>query len=170
MLKFTDWDCASVRKNPDQSDMNGDTGYLPPESTKTNEGQMTPERQETSDPHDVWSLGCVFVELLLWKYHGPVKRRSFITGLDNDNDRHPNGWFTASEHPRCLLHHVVDEMRNMKEGKNAGYASVVDLKLLVSIIETMLAIDPINRIIAERAWASLQVERNEIQRTKKRKM
>jgi hypothetical protein len=69
-LKLTDWGCATFnsRTTPFSSPVNGtygDHAYLPPES---HQGQ-----NKTSRKHDVWSLGCVFFELLL-RFRGGTAR------------------------------------------------------------------------------------------------
>jgi serine/threonine protein kinase len=67
-LQLTDWGCAGVKSLPAGSSSShksingGDLVYYPPES------EIDSER--TSRPHDIWSLGCVFFELMVWYCEG----------------------------------------------------------------------------------------------------
>ncbi|KAF2035538.1 kinase-like protein [Setomelanomma holmii] len=80
-IKFTDWGCASFddyRGNTASptSGRHGMFPYLPPESF----GGVP-----TSRPHDIWSLGCVFVELLVWFIEGIPQLDQFTRTVADAN-------------------------------------------------------------------------------------
>ena len=62
---------------------NGTLTYEPPEAEK--EGK-------TSRPYDIWSLGCVFIEMLIWAVYDYDSVKSF--GDSRDGPRVPNGALT----------------------------------------------------------------------------
>tara|TARA_R110002003_G_scaffold52_25_gene4591 strand:- start:400 stop:984 length:585 start_codon:yes stop_codon:yes gene_type:complete len=67
-FQITDWGCS----NAQQHDPNQQHGS-PLDNTKAMPPNNPPEGRNstaTSRPHDIWSLGCVFLEILIWYTKG----------------------------------------------------------------------------------------------------
>ncbi|KAH3917066.1 hypothetical protein HBH56_051930 [Parastagonospora nodorum] len=130
--------------------------YLPPEYIND---------QRTSRPHDVWSLGCVLVELCVWYFHGWVPNG--LLQLKNDiteaKNNHRLCWFietplsdeelqsgvvAVSPRPLVLVDAVLRKLEALRE-QNTNMSKVVD------VLSKMLNIDPVSRITAARAFAEL---------------
>jgi serine/threonine protein kinase len=58
--------------------------YLPPESA---------DSTSTSRPHDVWSLGCVFLEMSVWFLDGEEARQVLRTQIRNEKLNMMKCWF-----------------------------------------------------------------------------
>ena len=114
----------------------GTPDFRPPESMKG----------ETSRPYDLWSLGCVYLELFVWFLKGypslqafRAKRRRLVK---------PNGvedeafYFTdeVSANPRVQLRSAVED-----EISQLSTICPPDLKPLLDVIPSLLRIDPKTR-------------------------
>ena len=81
-FKLTDWGCAVVQSVGDppsspRSNRNPNPSYNPPEADND---------QYTSRPHDIWSLGCVLLELCIWFVKGYETLGAFRTLKFGEND------------------------------------------------------------------------------------
>lgn len=105
--------------------------YLPPEASNG---------QPLFRAHDIWSLGCVFLELLMWYTEGQAAYRSFVTAACG-KDR-TQCWFLV-ENERIFLQPIIrnqlDALEAVQQGKWAG---------LACMIRRMLTIDASSRIEA----------------------
>ena len=81
MFRISDWGSAKVNTYRTRSyhtkSLIGTITYEPPEFTY---------QGETSRPYDLWSLGCVFLELLIWAVFGPTNIENFSGQRDDKRD------------------------------------------------------------------------------------
>ena len=81
MFRISDWGSGKVnayrtRSYHTESPI-GTLTYEPPEYTKDG---------KTSRPYDLWSLGCVFLELLIWAVFGSTSLETFSNERDDKRD------------------------------------------------------------------------------------
>ncbi|KAF2833644.1 kinase-like protein [Ophiobolus disseminans] len=81
-LKFTDWGCAKINQrslegSPDSrtTEFGGSPPYGPPECI---------EGIPTSRPYDIWSLGCMYLEMLVWMVEGKYGFTGFCEARSGD--------------------------------------------------------------------------------------
>lgn len=132
-LKITDWVSAST---------NVYTSADSPKSTPVaNPRYLAPEAdddQQSSRPHDAWSLGCVFVELLIWEAAGASGRAELLEALDKSED----GYWEYDPHAdpaQKLIGYVMKALTELED----GYWNDT-----VKIIKGMLEVNPLRRITA----------------------
>jgi len=81
-LKFTDFGsagyagCIDATGRSAKSKIKGNTPTLPPETYKNG---------SSSRPHDIWSLGCVFVDILVWYWRGWGYLKEFRSEVEDDS-------------------------------------------------------------------------------------
>jgi len=145
-LKFTDWGCAgfdtySPPQPSQRNDRQGKSSYLPPEHMSD---------QPTSRPHDVWSLACVIVELLVWFYHGwdPNGLFDFKQDIEKDDNIGRLCWFVDAGNT-LVRAQTVDTMLTQLSGRSASMA------LVVVVVRQMLNIRPAQRLTALEARRDL---------------
>jgi serine/threonine protein kinase len=133
-LKITDWGCACVKSltayagpGTPTSGNKGNPYYLPPECRKG----------PSSRPHDVWSLGCVFLELLIWFHQGSDELHTFCNAIET-SDNYKKDWATADM--SALRPNVLAKMAYLDDG---GYA------VQINVIRGMLKIAPSARLKAQ---------------------
>jgi serine/threonine protein kinase len=138
-LKVTKWDCTSTdppsRTSSGSSGTRimGDTPYLPSESKSD---------ALTSRPHDVWSLRCVYLELLIWYLEGPTAHRAFQQAMRlelSNNQRHARGWFVVHKDQCTRSPHVQQKLTHLMDTR-PRWTPVINA--IISILDT----DPQNRI------------------------
>jgi serine/threonine protein kinase len=114
-----------MTKQAHSAPLAGNTGYLPP------------ERGNTSQKLDVWSLGCVFLEVLVWFHEGKDERADFVQAATNRGSE--NGLY---RHDRQEISPVVKQkfMEIPKKGEKS--------RELIIIIRRMLNIDVTGRCTA----------------------
>jgi serine/threonine protein kinase len=150
-FEFTDWSCASVHPYPanqgvsTQTPDRGQFPYLPPEIVPVKSGMTV----RTSRPHDIWSLACIFVQLLVWITEEKAAASTFVT-LVHESDPTSN-WFSYTNGQRALTPLVDDKLANIS-AKDRG-----KWKNLVNIILLMFDIDPDSRITAANLVKTLKV-------------
>jgi serine/threonine protein kinase len=148
-LAFTDWGCAEVKRFRRRESIRGDTRgqfpSLPPESSKG------VNLQQTSRPHDVWSLGVVFVQMLVWFYQGNVARSTLYTSIANSNTGGFGNWFEENQTGERVFHHLAATMLMNMSGISPNMATVV------KIIREMFIIEPKDRITAEELHRQLDL-------------
>jgi serine/threonine protein kinase len=99
ILKLTDWGCAGFKPVPagggsQSTQKRGQFPHLPPEHVGINAA--------TSRPHDVWSLACVFTEMLFWFYHGTQATQQLkktTHALDDTGPPKRGCWFSNNPAP-----------------------------------------------------------------------
>lgn len=112
--------------------------YSPPETTS---GYLT------GRPHDVWSLGCVFLELMVWCTQGQNECRDFIEAAGGKYA--PQYWF-LEEGGETVLQKIVKQQLNTLQGWEQG-----KWVNFVLVIRRMLATDVSSRITANQLVAAL---------------
>jgi serine/threonine protein kinase len=136
-LKLTDWGCGQIEERPRAnggeltSKRYGNPPYLPPECDYDG---------PTSRKHDIWSLGCVFFELLIW----------FTGGLQRYNDFHdarrktPGQQFYVKNDAQIVTHipPLRDELISLSE-KEAWTTEA-------SVVKAMLDVSPESRLDAKK--------------------
>jgi hypothetical protein len=157
-LKISDFDSGRVqtlRSGVQRSIFAGT-----PLGTSTYEGPDFYLLGKASRPYDLWSLGCVFLELLLWCFMaGESGAEHFVTDRYKTSHEQQDVstdcfWYRNSEGKVLLNEAVVQRLRTLKETHCKGrraFAQVLEL------IEMMFVIDPRKRIRAEELASNLDV-------------
>jgi serine/threonine protein kinase len=130
-FKLADWDCVSWKPQSDPSagsvgtTRHGTRLTLPPE---------THEEGSSSRPHDVWSLGCIFLDLAIWHKKGWDNLKNYRSRVKTAS----LAWcyYRAESEQKVLTRNVATTL----------YRSRADD--LIRIIGEMLEIEPGNRIRA----------------------
>ena len=133
---------------------NGTLTYEPPEAVK---------ERATSRPYDIWSLGGVFLELLIWAAFDYTSVKSFTS--DREQTRCPDSqidivvddgfWQMDKDGNTTLRQSVqnwIEKLRNELRRKGSQYFEKV-LDLVICMLDT----DRRNRISALELWNSLDV-------------
>jgi serine/threonine protein kinase len=104
--------------------MLGDASYMPPECS---EGSA-------SRPYDIWSLGCVLLELLVWFSKGTVGWKKF---------------FDARCRPHVVFGENADAFHHNGEVEESVLKELVELEIgcgrwadVVGVIRRMLEMEP----------------------------
>ena len=130
-LKLADWGCAKVSeltvKGSHESLPKINPTYLPPESPNGS--------QPTSRPHDIFSLGCVFLQMSVW-----IHDFSALGGLSGGQNGQDDGFWEGTGENKELRAAVKNQLLESSE---------IPFDL-VKIIKLMLQIDPTERINAQR--------------------
>jgi serine/threonine protein kinase len=119
----------------------GTPDFRPPESMKA--------KAKTSRPYDLWSLGCVYLELMVWFLQGYPSLEAFRE--DRRGFAKPNGvedeafYFTieVNANPKVQLRRAVKE-------KISELSKICpsDLRPLLDVIPSLLHIEPKKRLTA----------------------
>lgn len=102
-----------------------DENYAPPEYFLTH---------RASRPHDVWSLGCIFLEMLVWAFDNGSEVNTFYQErLDEGSQGNLQSWcasffYQNGKNPDLKLA-VKDRLKNLKARENAHHVfeTIVDL-------------------------------------------
>lgn len=130
-----------------------------PLGTPTYEPPERETKKLTSRPYDVWSLGCVFLELLVWAlfgYHAVEQfRRQRLNDCDPlDPNRFDFFWLLKrGEDDAIIRPAVTKQIVNLREKIERKKHLPFDGVLVV--VGEMLAIDPLKRADAVRVWNRL---------------
>ncbi|KAI4937138.1 uncharacterized protein J4E92_001865 [Alternaria infectoria] len=126
-LKFTDFGSAgygglsSAVGNSAKSKIKGNTPTLPPE---------TYNNGSSSRPHDVWSLGCVFLDILVWYWKGWEFLKEFRSEV-------------MEESVAWCYYTVEDGNMTRTEAVSAALDELGSTEAeLVCVIQDMLEVDP----------------------------
>jgi serine/threonine protein kinase len=143
-LKLTDWGCAALSSVPQQggSEVTGVMGnppYVPPEYVDCN---------PTSRPHDIWSLGCVFMELLVWYLEGRVAYQHFCKGVFDEDTSQRKCYFVPTGDSYILVTTVERKMESLATRGNMWTG-------LIDTIREMLKVDPEGCFSAAQVVANL---------------
>ena len=137
-LKFTDFGsagfagCIDATGRSAKSKIKGNTPTLPPETYKNG---------SSSRPHDVWSLGCVFLDILVWYWKGWEHLKKFRSQVEEESVAWcyytvENGNMTRTEAVSAALDklgpteaelvHVIQDMLEIDPGCRPNAASVLE--------------------------------------------
>ncbi|KAI4696274.1 uncharacterized protein J4E88_000449 [Alternaria novae-zelandiae] len=126
-LKFTDFGSAgyggdlSAFERSAKSKIKGNTPTLPPETYKNG---------PSSRPHDIWSLGCVFLDILVWYWKGWEYLKEFRSEVEEESV----AW---------CYYTVEDGNMTRTEAVSAALDELGPTEAeLVYVIQDMLEIDP----------------------------
>ena len=124
--------------------MRGTPDYEPPESVGP-----------TSRPHDVWSLGCVFLEILVWALWNSKETSSFFDARLGPRDLRDQGHSDAAfwqrnhdgdfELRRVVMSRLRELTTRMQQTDATAFRTV---KGLDTVIDDMLQLLPVNRLRA----------------------
>ena len=168
-FRISDWGSGKVNtyrsgsiKTPSP---NGTPTYEPPEVIV--EGT-------TSRPHDVWSLGCVFLELLVWALIGfeaveKLKYERFgRRDLSSASSREDDAFWQRTESQGIVLRKAVLECISILEDRIQRSQRLKPFEAVINLIKAMFNINSERRIIAlnvedtlSRICLNTQVELND---------
>ena len=148
-FRISDWGSGKVNTY-----RSGSINTPSPISTPTYEPPEVIIDARRSRPYDVWSLGCVFLELLVWAlvdYEAVEKLQEKRTGkrdLSSANNREDDAFWqrTASQH--IVLRKAVLECISNLEDKVQRLQRLKPFKAVVDLIKTMLNVNRETRIEA----------------------
>jgi serine/threonine protein kinase len=146
-LRLCDWSCAKVadfiasvsgqKLQSAQTVNHGTLTYKPPESHG---------RGKTSRPYDLWSLGCVLLELLIWYRLGWKELEIFreerlgkedlrVTGIKDDKYYYVDK--EGRMHVRISVLQRIDQLKDLLDG---------ELKEVLDVIPDLLQVDSQKRL------------------------
>lgn len=157
-FKLSDFSCAKIndlqasvsgknRNSWKTVSKSGTPVYRAPEATG-NEGR-------TSRPYDLWSLGCVYLELLVWHlegYNSLERFREEREGLVSPGGREDEGFYCRPtlREPFRLRDVVVQRIQTVKSQCEGLLKDIAD------VIPDLLQIDPRHRPTAEKLSENLK--------------
>ena len=128
--------------------------YRTPKGTPTYEPPEAHGNGARSRPYDIWSLGCVFLELLVWAHFGYQEVKKFREG--RSGRRAPNStklvleddaFWQMRNNGDPYLRPVVDNMlKHLREKVRQQEAQ--PFQGVLKLVEKMLRLQPTDRIIA----------------------
>lgn len=132
-----------------------------PNGTLTYEPPEVKSEGATSRPYDIWSLGCVFLELLIWAVFGSGAVKTFAT--QRDDRRFPGSltdflrddafWQMAVDGRVSLRKSVNDRIVLLRE--EALHSEWRPFKEVLDLVSRMLEPDRLERIPALNLWHTL---------------
>ena len=148
IFRLADWGSAKVNpyrtRSHNTSSPIGTLTYEPPEYDS---------KGKTSRPHDLWSLGCVFLELLVWAVFSGNHVQTFSDKRDGKrdansgtNDITDDGFWQKSGNDYKLRQSVVTQLQNLDE--ELGQPGALPFREIVGYIRRMLEIEAQKRIKA----------------------
>lgn len=148
MFRISDWGSGKVNAYHTRSYHTkspiGTLTYEPPEFTKDG---------KTSRPYDLWSLGCVFLELLVWAVFGSTSVETFENRRDDkrnansDTDGFRDDTFWQKKGNDYVLRtQVLTQLERLEEALEQG--SAPPFKEVVGYIRRMLEPETNKRIKA----------------------
>ncbi|KAF2848958.1 kinase-like protein [Plenodomus tracheiphilus IPT5] len=151
-LKLTDWGYTAVQKAAHftkQSSAN--PPYSPPESAPPlPAGQARNQSEETAQPHDIWALGRIFLDLLVWVKEGQNGYTSFRNDVKNGGRKFWVEIENAEKIKSQVLSQVVKDVLAKYQLSNDK-----ETKHLAGVIEEMLKIDASGRLLAKEVFEQL---------------
>ena len=148
IFRLADWGSAKV--NPYRT---GSYNTTSPIGTLTYEPPEHTSKGTTSRPHDIWSLGCVLLELLVWAVFGWKHVQTFSDKRDGKRDANSgtnnstdDTFWQISGNECKLRQSVVTQLQNLDE--ELGKPGALPFKEVVGYIRRMLEIEAQKRIKA----------------------
>ena len=148
IFRLADWGSAKVNPYRTRS-----------HNTRSPIGTLTYEPPEydwagkTSRPHDLWSLGCVFLEFLVWAVFGGNHLQTFSDNRDGPrhlnsgtSDETDDAFWQKSGDDYKLRQSVVTQLQSLDE--ELGKPDALPFREIVGYIRCMLEIEPQKRIKA----------------------
>lgn len=160
LFRLSDFSCAKVvafvesvsgmhRQSWQSTSKSGTPVYRPPESTT---------KGKTSRPYDIWSLGCVLFEVLVWFTEGyealELFRRSRFRAVKPNGIEDEGFYYTEETGPNAKAHlrkQVADRLKTIQSRCNGP------LQIISEAIPQMLEIEERKRPTAEQLVKRLRV-------------
>ena len=149
IFRISDWGSGKVNTY-----RSGSINTRSPTGTPTYEPPEVLVEGRISRPYDVWSLGCVFLELLIWALvdHEAVQKfkkdRFARRDLSSANSREDDAFWQKTESQSIILRNAVLECLSYLEDRIQRHQRLKAFKAVVNLIKAMLNIDRERRIIA----------------------
>jgi len=131
-FKITDWGCATGdnytnrKQSSPRNIAKGSPPYNPPEARKG---------QSSSRKHDVWALGCVYLELLIWYTGGYAALMHFRTARESENDED----FCQQDNPKKLVGEVRTQLSALESISGREWARQVrTIRRMLTVEKTRL--------------------------------
>ncbi|KAI4251294.1 MAG: hypothetical protein LQ352_004941 [Teloschistes flavicans] len=131
---------------------NGHPTYEPPEFAK---------EMKTSRPYDIWSMGCVFLELLVWAVFGHQSVQTFHDA--RGGRRFPDSqteftdddafWQMDQDGNTKLRQPVIDQLQRLRD--EIQCRGLVSFEKVLDLVGDMLDTNRQTRIPASRLWKTL---------------
>jgi serine/threonine protein kinase len=139
IFKLTDWACVGWKP---ETTRDSTTPTLPPESH---------DNGTSAQPHDIWSLGCVFLDLMIWHIKGWDK----LNASRLRNHTESSGW---------CYYDVKDGEKTLKRDLRITLLRNKDDQIICIIRDDMLEIEPGKRCGATAVEGLLHMEECSIKR------
>ena len=162
MIRVSDWGSGKVSEYRHTSSYhtrspNGTVTYEPPEAVS---------EKGVSRPYDLWYLGCVYLELLIWATFGRKEAKRFSSDRETTRGSTQTGslrddafWkLDEKQKEKVLRSSVTTRMRRLDKDPSA-----LPFKDFLECVRQMLEIDPKKRIKA----SDLSEKLNQIYKMKK---
>lgn len=142
VFKLTDWVRAKISnlsgKNSHKANTMGDNAYHPPECDEGDEGH--------SRPYDVWSLGCPFIDLMVWFNESTTGYKAFL----KKRSKKPEPEDDSFHYSNKVKKSVVRKMEQLSSDEGGW-------KFVVQIVEKILEVKPEERMTAVQLVERLQL-------------
>lgn len=146
-LRIADWGCGKV-----STYRSGSYNTPTPNGTPTYEPPEFMLEGKTSRPYDVWSLGCVFLELLVWALSGSdavesfgkqrLDRRDLTSAIISKND----GFWQKNKDGAVLREGVTQRIHDLEE--IVCEEKLESLEPVLDQVKQMLNLDRSTRVLA----------------------
>ena len=149
ILRISDWGSGKVNTY-----RSGSINTPSPTGTPTYEAPEVLVEGRTSRPYDVWSLGCVFLELLVWAlvdYEAVEKLKKERFGrrdLGSANSREDDAFWQNTAAQGIVLRRAVLERISYLEDRIQRLQRLKPFKAVVDLIKTMFNVNRETRIEA----------------------
>ncbi|KAF4629509.1 hypothetical protein G7Y89_g8640 [Cudoniella acicularis] len=148
----------SLHSGTGTSTVRGTPTYAAPESKiprpLTAPGDNATPTLKLSRPYDVWSLGCVLMEVLVWLVFGSQEWKKFNEERDDFEDKRDesyknDGFFYVTKDGQAMVRESVTKwQRKLRDHPRLHGTSGASLLGLLKLVERILNIDPDTRISA----------------------
>jgi serine/threonine protein kinase len=154
LLQLADFGVGKFRRVQSGTGTNtwrGTPTYAAPESLQDFE-DLT-RKHKISRPYDIWSFGCVLLEVLVWIVHGPDELRAFTArrsqpGHDERSDYQSDAFCCMTKsHGLQLKSEVTSCMQKLRKHHRLSNADS-SLSKLLKLVQQTLKINPMDRMKA----------------------
>lgn len=150
ILKFTDWGCANTKARPPPpgtpgTRSRGQQPHLPPE---------TRNNRPSSRPHDIWSLGAVYLEILVWFLEQHYACRQFMQNVEDDDNLGGLNWYIAGT--PVTTHVLAPTVTNKLDWLDNDRPFGAKIAHVARIIRHMLTVNEAGRPTAEQLRLDLR--------------
>ncbi|ORY12267.1 kinase-like domain-containing protein [Clohesyomyces aquaticus] len=147
-FRLADYSCAKVAKYVASASGNNRRSHqtLSRSGTPNYRAPECHRGGSTSRPYDLWSLGCVFLELLVWFYEGTSAVDEFVEA--RSGSLYPGGiedesfYFEDTKNVKRLRGAVVDKIRQLSDtctGRLKFFLETITMLLKISTLDRLSA-------------------------------